>query len=180
MLPRSLIAFVMLLLLAACAQLPPRAAVELPALRLSPASLGRSISLQQRLHFTFGAQQRDMDALLEADPAEVRLLVQAMGQSGVRLSWDGKNLQQQRAQWLPPAVRGERVLDDLQFALWPADAIRAALPQGWTLDEQGGIRSLQHDGRTWLRASGDAANGHALLENLAEGYRIDIESEAVP
>ena len=166
------------LLLAACASRGPlaRPQVELPPLRLSPASLGRPLSLQQRLHFAFGTQQRDLDALLEADPDEVRLLVQALGQSGVRLSWDGKSLQQQRAPWLPPAVRGERVLDDLQFVLWPADAIRAALPSGWTLVESDGIRSLQHDGRVWLRASGDATNGRALLENRAEGYRLEIES----
>lgn len=166
------------LLLAACASRGPvaRAQVELPPLRLSPASLGKSLSLQQRLHFVFGAQQRDLDALLEADPGEVRLLVQAMGQSGVRLSWDGKELHEQRAPWLPPAVRGERVLDDLQFVLWPADAIRAALPSGWMLEERNGERSLQHDGHAWLRASGNAENGSATLENLAEGYRLEIES----
>lgn len=174
------IACAMLLALAACASAPPRTAVALPPLRLSPASLGKAVSLQQRLHFSFGTQQRDMDALLEADGHEVRLLVQAMGQSGVRLSWDGKQLQQQRAPWLPPAVRGERVLDDLQFTLWPAEAIRAALPQGWTLDEADGIRSLRHDGQAWLRASGDPVAGQATLENLAEGYRLDIESEAIP
>lgn len=166
------------LLLAACASRGPmaRPQVELPPLRLSPASLGKPLSLQQRLHFVFGAQQRDLDTLLEADPGEVRLLVQAMGQSGVRLGWDGKELQEQRAPWLPPAVRGERVLDDLQFALWPTEAIRAALPSGWTLQEHDGERSLQHDGQTWLRASGNAENGNATLENLAEGYRLEIES----
>lgn len=166
------------LLLAACVSRGPvaRPQLELPPLRLPPAALGKSLSLQQRLHFTFGTQQRDLDALLEADPDEVRLLVQAMGQSGVRLSWDGKELREQRAPWLPPAVRGERVLDDLQFVLWPADAIRLALPSGWTLEERDGERSLQHQGHVWLRSSGDAANGNATLENLAEGYRLQIES----
>lgn len=166
------------LLLAACASRGPvaRPQAELPPLRLPPAALGKSLSLQQRLHFTFGTQQRDLDALLEADPDEVRLLVQAMGQSGVRLSWDGKELREQRAPWLPPAVRGERVLDDLQFVLWPADAIRAALPSGWTLEERDGERSLQHQGHVWLRSSGNAANSNATLENLAEGYRLQIES----
>lgn len=175
---RRLIALAFVCLLAACASPGPvaRPQVELPPLRLSPASLGKSLSLQQRLHFAFGTQKRDLDALLEADPGEVRLLVQAMGQSGVRLSWNGSELQERRAPWLPPAVRGERVLDDLQFVLWPADAIRAALPSGWTLEESDGERSLQRDGRVWLRASGDAANGNAMLENLAEGYRLQIES----
>lgn len=163
----------MLLALAACAHSPPRAAVALPTLRLSPASLGGSLSLQQRLHFEFGAQQRDMDALLEADAVEVRLLVQAMGQSGVRLRWDGTRLEERRAPWLPAFVRGERVLDDLQFALWPGQAIREALDGDWSLEDDGRTRSLVHGGRAWLRATRLGPSG-IRLENLAEGYRLDI------
>lgn len=172
---RPFIVFVMLFVLAACAQLPQRAAVELPALRLSPASLGGSLSLQQRLHFTFGAQRRDMDALLEADAAEVRLLVQAMGQSGVRLRWDGTRLEEQRAPWLPPFVRAGRVLDDLQFALWPEQAIRDALADGWSLEVDGQTRSLVRDGSAWLRAT-RLGPSTMQLENIAEGYRLDIVS----
>ena len=63
---------------------------------------GRVLSEQQQLRIRVGKQERDLDALLEVDPDEVRLLVQAMGQSGVRLSWDGTRLQERRAPWLPP------------------------------------------------------------------------------
>jgi len=163
------------LLLAACAHRPAASLQELPPLRLSPASLGQTISVQQRLHFSFGAQQRELDALLEVDAHEVRLLVLALGQSGVRLRWDGRELQQQRAPWLPPAVRGERVLDDLQFVRWPAEAIRAALPEGWQLQQSPGVRTLLHGGTAWLVAT-ELSPQRVRLENLAEGYRLEIES----
>lgn len=167
----------LLLVLTACAHVPARPAVELPPLRLAPSTLGHALSTQQRLHFTFGRHERDMDALLEADADEVRLLVQAMGQVGVRLFWDGKELKQQRAPWLPPQVRAGRVLDDLQFVLWPAAAIRAVLPPQWTLRETGGVRELLHDGQVWLSVS-EAADGRMRLDNRAEGYQLEIESVA--
>jgi hypothetical protein len=184
---RRLIAPALCLLLAGCATRGPaaRPAVELPALRLAPSALGREASLQQRLTFVRGAQRRELDALLEVDADQVRLLVQAMGQSGVRLAWDGTKLDERRAPWLPPAVRGERVLDDLQFALWPLAAVRAALPPGWRVDEAGGERRLlDAQGRPWLVAREEGGFGNLRLDNLAEGYELDVRSsppqEAAP
>jgi uncharacterized protein YbdZ (MbtH family) len=164
------------LLLAACAGArvrPP--AIALPPLQLAPAALGKTLALQQRLVFSYGTHRSTMDALLEADANEVRLAVQALGQTGVTLRWDGHTLEQQRAPWLPPQVRGERVLDDLQFALWPAAAVRAALPADWTLVEQGDERRLEHQGRAWLVLQ-RRDDTHQNLRNLAEGYALDIES----
>lgn len=196
---RRLIATTLLVLLASlalvgCGSVPSRAnahanananaaqAVDMPLLALAPAALGRELAVQQRLHFAFGAQQRDLEALLEVDADEVRLAVQALGQAGVRLSWDGRTLQQQRAPWLPPQVRGERVLSDLQFTLWPAEAIRAALPAPWTLEAANGERRLLRDGHAWLVVL-DQGEGRYRLDNRAEGYTLQIESannEVVP
>ncbi|MDE2406764.1 MAG: DUF3261 domain-containing protein [Xanthomonadaceae bacterium] len=164
-----------LLVLTACASRPPAPAVALPPLHLPPSALPQPLALQQRLEFHFGRQARTLDALLEADAGEVRLLVQALGQTGVRLRWDGNTLQQQRAPWLPPAVRAERVLDDLQFALWPAASIRAVLPAGWTLEDDGQQRRLSHDGQAWLVLTRIDA-GHLQLDNRAEGYQLQVTS----
>lgn len=162
-------------LVSACAH-PPRApAEELPTLHLAPASLGAPLALQQRLEFVFGEHSRQMDALLEVDEAELRLSVQAMGQAGVNLRWDGVTLQQQRAPWLPGFVRGERVLDDLQFALWPAAPIRAALPAGWSLVDDGRVRELRKRGATWLRLE-RIGPGRMRLHNRAAGYQLLIDS----
>ena len=163
-------------LLVACATRPPRASIELPVLQLAPAALGHPLALQQRLEFAFGPERRELDALLEADAGSVRLAVQALGRSGVTLVWDGKTLQQTRADWLPAAVRGERVLDDLQFVHWPVAAIRAALPADWSVEETpDGARELRRGGDIWLRATHPAENT-VELENLAEGYRLTVHS----
>lgn len=171
-----------LLLLAAggCAGNGPRpgAAVALPPLRLAPSSLPAPLALQQALQFRLGSHQREMVALLESDADAVRLAVQAMGQTGVRLSWDGRQLQQQRAPWLPSQVRGERVLDDLQFVYWPQAAIAAALPAGWQLQVSDGGRQLTHAGKTWLEMR-HQADGSVLLENHAEGYQLLIQSQVL-
>ena len=117
-------------------------------LRLSPASLGRELALQQQLSFRSGQEQHTFDALLEADSSEVRLDIQRMGQSAMRLRWDGRRLEQHRATWLPKSVRGEQILEDLQLANWPAPAIRAALPAGWSLVEGTDSRQLRNGDTT--------------------------------
>ncbi len=101
--------------------------------------------------------------------------MQAIGQTGVRLQWDGRQLTQQRAPWLPPQVRAERVLDDLQFALWPTAAIAAALPAGWQVRDDGHQRSLSRDGTVWLQLQ-RLDDGSVQLDNRAEGYALRIES----
>ncbi|MEG2804471.1 DUF3261 domain-containing protein [Stenotrophomonas sp.] len=173
---QRLILILMLGLLASCASTRmPAPKVQLPALRLAPSALPEPLQLQQRLQFRFGSHERELDALLEADHDQVRLAVQAMGQTGVRMTWDGTTLEQTRAPWLPPQVRGERVLDDLQFALWPADAIRAALPPGWHLVDHGDTRRLEQGDTAWLMLDTDP-DGRMRLRNLAEGYELMIES----
>lgn len=172
---RLIVAALLCASLLGCAVAPPRPAVALPMLALAPAALGHELAVQQRLQFAFGTQQRDLEALLEVDAAQVRLAVQALGQAGVRLTWDGQALQQQRAPWLPPQVQGERVLSDLQFTLWPIEAIRAALPVPWTLDAAGNERRLLRDGVVWLVVVDEGA-GRYRLDNRADGYRLLIES----
>jgi len=173
---RLILTLLLGVLLAACASTRmPAPLVQLPTLQLAPSALAEPLQLQQRLQFRFGSHERTLDALLEADGGQVRLAVQAMGQTGVRMVWDGHTLEQTRAPWLPPQVRGERVLDDLQFALWPADAIRAALPADWRLVEADGGRRLEQAGKAWLVLE-PLGDGQVRLRNLAEGYELVIES----
>lgn len=173
---RLILTLLLCLALAACASTRmPAPLVRLPTLQLAPSALPQPLQLQQRLQFRFGTHERELDALLEADAGQVRLAVQAMGQTGVRMVWDGTTLEQTRAPWLPPQVRGERVLDDLQFALWPAAAIRAALPAGWRLVESGPERRLEQAGKAWLLLE-PLPDGRVRLRNLAEGYELVIQS----
>jgi len=171
--------FAVVLMLGACAVQPARAPIdELPTLRLSPASLGRELALQQQLKITFGANSQTLDALLEVDAQELRLGVQALGQSALTMRWDGKVLEQRRAEWLPPALRADQVLFDLQLVFWPAESIRAVLPADWSLVESEGHRHLLHAG-TELVSVSYPEKDHATLSRSRNDYRLEITSTAV-
>jgi len=112
------------LVLAGCTGAPTKpstpVAAATPVLRLSPASLGHELSVQQQLEFIAGDRRQVVDALLEVDAAEVRLALLAAGQTALRLQWDGHELQETRAAWLPAILSSERVLGDRPWVQWPA------------------------------------------------------------
>lgn len=171
------------ILLAGCATPPSRPgevgeAGAMPSLRLAPAALGRELALQQRLEFRHGERRDSIEALVEVDAAQVRLLIHAQGQVALRLQWDGSVLQQTRADWLPAALSGERVLDDLQLVFWPAPAIMAALPQGWQLREFEGGRELRQGGAP-VASVAFLGPGHARLQQHRQAYTLDIHSVLV-
>jgi hypothetical protein len=172
---RSCVAAVALAL-AGCALPPrPRSLPEPFALRLSPASLGRELSLQQRLTVTAYGQSQQMDVALEVDAQAVRLAVLAYGQTVARVDWDGRNLQESRAPGWPAAVTGGRVLSDLQLVHWPADAIRAGLPIGFSLQEDGQGRAVSLGKMTIARVRYPAP-GSAEVENVLAHYRLRLDA----
>ena len=79
-----------------------------PVLRLSPASLGKELAVQQQLSVTTRGQTQRVDVLLEVDATTVRLALVTMGQTAARLEWDGQQLSETRSSWLPAVVSGER------------------------------------------------------------------------
>lgn len=166
------------MLLAACAGTPSRAPGAMPSLRLAPAALGRELALHQRLDFHHGERRESIEALVEADAASVRLVMHAQGQVALRLVWDGQTLDQTRAEWLPPVLSGERVLDDLQLVYWPVAAIDARLPAGWHLVEATGNRRLLHDGEIVATVVHVSAT-HVRLRQRRQGYVLDIHSAPV-
>ena len=150
----------------------------MPVLRLPPSALPTPLALQQRLAFRHGKRHDTVDALVESDGANTRLVIHAQGQVALRLDWDGKELKQQRAPFLPAALDGERVLSDLQLVFWPVDAIASALPESWSLREDGKRRVLRQ-GETII-ATVDYPNAlQARLDQHALGYTLDITSSLI-
>lgn len=169
-------------LLAACAGAParppsgPAKTDKTPSLRLTPAALGREMALQQRLDFLHGESRESIEAMVEVDSGSVRVVMHAQGQVALRLDWDGHTLDQTRAEWLPPVLDGERVLDDLQLVYWPAAAIRERLPAGWHLVDTPGSRRLLQDGEI-VATVVYVATHHARLRR--QTYALDIHSVPV-
>jgi hypothetical protein len=177
MLNKFLLMMAALLGLAACATPPasPPAAGAAPLLRLAPSALGRTLALQQQLTVQAGNRVEHIDVLLEADAQTLRLALLGMGQTGASLEWDGHDLKQTQASWWPRAVKAERVLSELQLALWPADAVRQALPPGWTLEADAATRLLRQGDQAVIRIRYPSPTRVELL-HLRDGYRIDAES----
>jgi hypothetical protein len=161
------------LLLAACAGPQPAAQQEL-SLRLSPASLGRELALQQHMTVSAHGRAQQMDVAIEVDADAVRMAVMDFGQTVARLEWDGRTLNESRARGWPDSVTGARVLSDLQLVHWPLEAIRGALPTGWSVEMEGGARIVYRDA-PMVRVRYPAA-GMAELDNLVAGYQLRLEA----
>jgi hypothetical protein len=154
-------------------------------LALPPAQFGASVSLAQRLTITRldagNAPAHTLDALLEIDAHSMRLAGFALNQRVLTLEWDGQNLHQSASPLLPAVVDARHVLRDIQLVYWPADAVRAALPSGWSLIEQGSTRQLLQNGLPAVLihyAGAPRWSGTTQLDNRLEGYRLVIESQA--
>ncbi|SPS01222.1 DUF3261 domain-containing protein [Cupriavidus taiwanensis] len=163
----------------AVAQRTAPAAAATALLRLPPAALQRELKLQQHITVEFTVQgrteRRELLALLEADAARTRLAAIGGGQVLARLDWDGTTLQVSRAPWAPAELQPERILSDLQLALWPAAAIRAALPEGWSFDATPALRQLRQGGEAVAEIRfPDAAT--TLFVQHRDGYRLTIRN----
>ena len=124
---------------------------------------------------------------------QLALVGLAFGQRVMTLQYDGKELKTWRHFMLPPQVRGEDVLEDLQLTLWPAPALRAALPAGWDLQDtpsgNGQRRTLSFEGQPITVIDYPGSNtgsntgaevrrwgGKVVLNNLRYHYRLTIAS----
>jgi hypothetical protein len=177
---RPLIALLVMLatVLASCATRRPPPD-EFPGFRLPPSSLGRDLALQQRLTTRVrGRQPPPIDALLEVGRDQLSVALLAGGQAIARIHWDGQQIDADLpAQW-PEAISSERLLSDIQLAFWPAPALRAALPSGWTLRASEGHRTLMQGERVVAVVEG-ARTAHVRLVNSAHRYELVIDSVAL-
>jgi hypothetical protein len=152
-------------------------------LKLSPASLGESISLQQRLTVQRGDRIDQLDAALEVDEESVHLIILMLGRRMLSLVFDGQAVETWRDPAVPAQLRAEDVLEDLQLTLWPADAIRSALPPRWRIEERGLRRVLSFDAAPVIVIDYDGPSrwsDNVKLTNLRYGYRITIQSVTNP
>jgi hypothetical protein len=149
---------------------------------LPPAAFGMEAQGQQRLTLSrdSGGARLVLDAAVEVDARELRVAGVLLGQRILLLAWDGKRLQETREPVVPESLDGRAILRDLQLVYWPAEAIRAALPRGWRLEEEAARRRLYRGARVVFESTrADAVPlGNASLWNRLGQYRIDIESSS--
>ncbi|HXV49319.1 MAG TPA: DUF3261 domain-containing protein [Candidatus Binatia bacterium] len=148
-------------------------------LKLAPAALEASISLHQQLVVERLGRIDSVDAALEVDAERLDLVGLTLGQRVFALHYDGRELQSWRHPSMPAELRGEDVLEDLQLTLWPASAIKQALPEGWRIEEMGRRRTLWLDETPVMMIdySGEPRwLGRITVNNLRYQYRLIIFS----
>ena len=148
-------------------------------LALTPASFAQTISLQQHVEVEQSGRNIDFEAVLDITPDTVTLVGLAFNQRVFTLKYDGVKLQESRSKMLPREVQAGDVLSDLQLALWPTEAVRSALPAGWTLRDSTGLRVLSESDtvRTTITYTATPRwSGTITLENKQYDYRLVIRS----
>lgn len=175
--PERAAALLAALALAGCAAQPPAPARL--GLKLPMAQLGATFSVQQHLTVERAGHTNELDVALEASPESLDMVGLAFGQRVLSMRYDGNAISSWRHPMLPPQVRAEDVLEDLQLSLWPVDAIARALPAGWRLEEQGLHRTLYREGEVvaTIAYSGTPRwSGTAVLDNKRYQYKLTILS----
>lgn len=173
-LKRLVCVFTVLGLMAACAT--PPVIETAPLLRLSPASLGRELSMAQQMQVQVAGQNVVMDVALEVDATAVRMAVLQFGRTLARLEWDGQQLARTLAPGWPDSLLAERVLNDLQLVWWPVSVVRGALPAGWSLAEKADSRTLLHEGRLVIAIEIPQA-GTIVIRHPLEGYTVQVRTD---
>ena len=168
------------LLLAACrGTVPPPVPRDRLQLALSPVSFAGSISVQQQVHVERDGRTVDFDAVLEVTPQLVTLVGLGFGQRLFTLRYDGTKLEESRSAMLPADVRASDVLSDMQLALWPIEAIRATLPDGYALRDESLRRILSKgDAEITIINYSDPTRwkGQLTIESKAFRYRLVIRT----
>lgn len=173
---RHLAVLAIFALMVGCATAPPPQARL--GLKLPPAALGTSISVQQHLKVERAGRTDDLDVALQVEPDAIDVVGLAFGQRVLTMRYDGKELTSWRHMMLPSQVRPEDVLEDMQLTLWPAESIATALPAGWRIAEQGVTRTLYLENEPIMRIvySGTPRwSGTVVLENLRYRYKLTIQ-----
>ncbi|MDR3414681.1 MAG: DUF3261 domain-containing protein [Nevskia sp.] len=174
------------LCLAGCAAAPaPRPDVppDQPPL-LPPATLGASRDAQQILRAAFGEHEAVLRCVVHASPERIEVVaLTALGQRALTVAWNGQDWKVDAAPGVPPTLRPEWLLADVQLALWPLAALQSAYePAGWTVSEPGGgVRRLRRAGQLVAEvdyADADPWRGRYWISNFRYRYAISVEADA--
>ena len=136
------------------------------------------------MHFgrrAYGDRAATLRTALEVNAAGVKLVgVTATGQRLFTASYDGHAVTAERGAFVPTDIQPERVLADMQLALWPLPALQQALGGTYDVAEPfGGVRRLRRDGRLVAEvhyAGDDPWSGRLWLVSFEHGYSLTVDT----
>ena len=148
-------------------------------LKLAPATLGVTLSLQQHLSIERQGRVDELDAALEIDPERLDMVGLALGQRILALHYDGRSLDSWRHPRVPEQLRVEDVLEDLQLTLWPIEVMRKPCRPAGASPKMvvGGHLRLVELPVLVIDYSGEPRwQGKIELNNFRYRYRLTIQS----
>lgn len=122
-----------------------------------------------------GPQQRRLIAAGRICDGEMTLaLLTPAGLPVLRLRYTGGRIEVMHRRGLPRGLTARAILADFQLVHWPADALRAAWGEAWSLRVTPGTRVALYRGEPRVRvAYGDGRwQGPVTLVHLRSGYRL--------
>lgn len=151
-----------------------------PSLAAPDAVGARSAS--QVIHAAYGARSVVMRTAIETGPDRLEVVgVTATGQRVFTARYDGRTIDARRSPLVPEQLDPERVLSDMQLALWPLPAVQAAFrARGLTVTEPfAGLRRLTR-GEALLAevhyAGADPWNGRLWFVSFEFRYSLTIDT----
>ncbi|MCL2076502.1 MAG: DUF3261 domain-containing protein [Betaproteobacteria bacterium] len=148
----------------------------LPLLKIAPATLGIQ-TVEQRAIITWPGGQKTMEMALDVNDDTLTVIGLAFGARLFSFDYDGEKIIETKP--LPDGFSAVRIVNDLMLAYAPPDALRAALPSGWTVHEEKGARQIFLNGKLNISiryAEGSPWQGRVALDNHALYYRLTLDS----
>jgi hypothetical protein len=168
--------------LSGCAQMGGSQQPEhVPAL-LAPELLGVDVQVSQRLAFTRDGRAQSLLIVWSQQAGKLQLVgLTPQGQTVFSVGYDGRQLDQQARVPLPPGLSARRLLQELQWAYWPREAIvRELATSGWSFAQTAGQRLVTgpHGEQLSYTFSGGEFPASLQLEH-SQGYRLHIDTLSI-
>ncbi len=176
-------------LLTACQSAPPPPApARSPAAHdathppfAAPDAVGTR-SASQVIHAAYGARSVVLRTAIETAPGKLDVVgVTATGQRVFSAHYDGKTIDARKSPFVPDKLDPERVLADMQLALWPLPAVQAAFGErGLTVTEPfAGLRRMTRGGTLLAEvhyAGADPWSGRLWFVNFEFDYSLTVDT----
>jgi len=172
--PRSLFTLLAALALTACASF--WLSGGLPLLKMAPEALGIQ-TVEQRSVISWPGRQKALEMVLDIHDGKLTVIGLALGARLFSFDYDGEKIVE--TQPLPNNLSASRIINDTLIAYAPLDALRAALPTGWTVFDKQGTRQVFLDEALNISIhypEGLPWQGRVVLDNHALRYQVTFDS----
>jgi hypothetical protein len=147
-----------------------------------PPAYPETTTIVQTGHARYGERQAAFEAVLSLAPDRAEIVLTMLG--GPRLAtivWDNAGIYEDRALFVPKSVPVENIVADIFVTVWPAEAVKASLPEGTTLTvaEDGGRTISRGDEMIVTATPSPADSNRTVVRNIPFGYEVAIVSQSL-